>query len=142
MKDLTVEYWRKFKSDGKMFEQLSKRLIELEYNSKNFFIVGGKGDGGKDIEKEIKLLDDYKTSIWAQCKFHKKSLSFDDISYTLLMAYLENTNQILIFSYSKVTDDFKDKMEHYIRRTEKMLLYMQMKNWKGLFLSTESHLIL
>lgn len=141
MKDLTVEYWRKFKSDGKMFEQLSKRLIELEYNSKNFFIVGGKGDGGKDIEKEIKLLDDYKTSIWAQCKFHKKSLSFDDISYTLLMAYLENTNQILIFSYSKVTDDFKDKMEHYIRRTEKNV-YMQMKNWKGLFLSTESHLIL
>ena len=122
MKDLTVEYWRKFKSDGKMFEQLSKRLIELEYNSKNFFIVGGKGDGGKDIEKEIKLLDDYKTSIWAQCKFHKKSLSFDDISYTLLMAYLENTNQILIFSYSKVTDDFKDKMEHYIRRTEKNVI--------------------
>ena len=26
----------------------------------------------QDIEKEIKLLDDYKTSIWAQCKFHKK----------------------------------------------------------------------
>lgn len=124
MKQLTEIYWNNFKLDGKLFEELSKKLIEFEFRSNDFIIVGGKGDNGRDIEKEIELLDGYKTSIWAQCKYHKKSLSFDDISYTLLMAILKNTNQVLIFSYSNVTDDFGEKLKDYLRRTGKdVILY-------------------
>ena len=124
MKHLTEIYWNNFKVDGKLFEQLSKKLIEFEFHSNDFIIVGGKGDNGRDIDKEIELLNGYKTSIWAQCKYHKKSLSFSDISYTLLMAILRNTNQVLIFSYSNVTDDFEEKLKDYLRRTGKdVILY-------------------
>ena len=119
---LTKEYWKNFKRDGKLFEKLSKTLIEYEYNSKDFVIMGGPGDEGADITKTIKLLDNVKTEIWAQCKFHKKSLSFDDISFTLLMAYIRNSNQILVFSYSKVTNNFLNLLDEYRLRTGKSVI--------------------
>ena len=124
MKYLLPDFWVNFKQDGKLFEHLSKVLIEYEYDQQDFYIVGGPGDGGKDIVKELSLLGDYHSQIWAQCKFHHKTLSFDDISYTLLMAYLRNTNQILIFSYSKVSDTFWDNLSEYITMTRKdVILY-------------------
>ncbi len=124
MKYLLPDFWVNFKQDGKLFEHLSKALIEYEYDQQDFYIVGGPGDGGKDIVKEISLLGDYHSQIWAQCKFHHQTLSFDDISYTLLMAYLRNTNQILIFSYSKVSDTFWDNLSEYITMTRKdVILY-------------------
>ena len=125
MKYLTKKYWKNFQKDGKFFEQLSKVLIEYEYNQKDFYVVGGPGDGGKDICKDISLLEGYKTQIWAQCKYYQRTLSFDDISYTLLMAYLKNTDQILIFSYSKGSDTLIDYLTEYRTRTGKMvILYM------------------
>ncbi len=124
MRYLYPEYWKNFKRDGKLFEQLSKVLIEYEYHQKNFYIVGGPNDGGKDVIKEISLLGNYRTQIWAQCKFYHNTLSFDDVSFTLLMAYLKNTNQVLIFSYSKVSDSFLDNLNEYIARTAKdVILY-------------------
>lgn len=124
MKHLTSMYWKNFKSDGKLFEQLSKALIEYEYGQTDFYIVGGPGDGGKDVCKDIPLLGNYHTQIWAQCKFYSRTLSFDDISFTLLMAYLKNTNQILIFSYSKVSATFLENLNEYITRTAKdVILY-------------------
>ena len=122
MNYLTTTYWKNFKKDGKLFEQLSKTLIEYEYKVKDFVVIGGPGDGGKDIYKEIELLDNVTTEIWAQCKYHSKSLSFDDISFTLLMAYLKNTNQILIFSYSKVTKTFTDNLNEYRLKTGKNVI--------------------
>lgn len=124
MKYLLPEFWLNFKQDGKLFEELSKVLIEYEYQQQDFYIVGGPGDGGKDVVKDIPLLGDYHSQIWAQCKFYHQTLSFDDISYTLLMAYLKNTNQILIFSYSKVSNTFWDNLDEYITRTGKdVILY-------------------
>lgn len=52
MNYLTKDYWEKFKPDGKLFEELAKVLIEYEYNDKDFSIVGGPSDGGKDIIKK------------------------------------------------------------------------------------------
>lgn len=124
MRHLLPEYWKNFKKDGKLFEELSKVLIEYEYNQTDFYIVGGPGDGGKDVCKNIPLLGDYHTQIWAQCKFYHHTLSFDDVSFTLLMAYLKNTNQVLIFSYSKVSDTFLENLDEYITRTAKdVILY-------------------
>lgn len=124
MRYLSPEYWKNFKRDGKLFEQLSKVLIEYEYHQRDFYIVGGPNDGGKDVLKDVPLLGNYRTQIWAQCKFYHSTLSFDDVSFTLLMAYLKNTNQILIFSYSRVSDTFLDNLNEYIARTAKdVILY-------------------
>ena len=128
MKYLLPNYWGNFKQDGKLFEHLSKALIEYEYNQHDFYIVGGPGDGGKDIVKEVSFLGDYNSQIWAQCKFYHHTLSFDDFSYTLLMAYLKNTNQILLFSYSKVSSTFWDNLSEYITMTRKnVILYSDEK---------------
>lgn len=122
MEYLTKNYWKNFKKDGKLFEKLSKTLIEYEFNAKDFVIVGGPGDNGSDITKKVELLDGVKTEIWAQCKFHNNSLSFNDISFTLLMAYIKNTNQILVFSYSKVTKDFLEHLDEYRSKTGKSVI--------------------
>lgn len=131
---LTKEYWRNFKKDGKLFEKLSKTLIEYEFNVKDFVVMGGPNDEGSDVRKRIELLDGVKTEIWAQCKYHSKSLSFNDISYTLLMAYIRNTNQILVFSYSKVTKDFIRLLDEYRLRTGKsVIIYSDDKLEKLIF---------
>ena len=140
MKYLTTSYWGNFKKDGKLFEQLSKTLIEYEYNVKDFVVIGGPGDGGKDIYKEIELLDNVTTEIWAQCKYHSKSLSFNDISFTLLMAYLKNTNQILIFSYSKVTKTFTDNLNEYRVKTGKNVIIYSDEDLEALILKHRTKL--
>lgn len=141
MKYLLPAYWQNFKNDGKLFEQLSKVLIEYEYNQKDFFVVGGPGDGGKDIYKEIPLLEGFKAHIWAQCKYYQRTLSFNDISYTLLMAYLKNTEQILIFSYSKGSTAFIEALNEYRNRTGKMvILYMDI-SLENLILKHRNRLI-
>ena len=117
MNYLTKDYWKNFRPDGKLFEKLVKVLIEYEYNDKDFSIVGGPGDGGKDIIKKIDLLDSFTTEIWAECKFRKKTLSAQDISYTFLMAHLKCINLLLVFSYSKVTKSFNDQLTDYRVRT-------------------------
>ena len=140
MNYLTTTYWKNFKKDGKLFEQLSKTLIEYEYNVKDFVVIGGPGDGGKDIYKEIELLNNVTTEIWAQCKYHSKSLSFDDISFTLLMAYLKNTNQILIFSYSKVTKTFTDNLNEYRVKTGKNVIIYSDEDLETLILKHRTNL--
>lgn len=140
MKYLTKEYWTNFQKDGKLFEKLSKTLIEYEYGVTDFTVVGGPGDGGKDIYKEVSLLGDVTTEIWAQCKYYHESLSFDDISYTLLMAYLKNTNQILIFSYSKVTPSFTENLNEYRRRTDKNIVVYSDENLERLILKHRAKL--
>ena len=140
MKYLTKEYWHNFKQDGILFEKLSQVLIEYEYGVNDFIIVGGKDDGGKDINKEIELLEHYTTEIWAQCKYHNKSLSFSDISYTLLMAYIKNTNQILIFSYSKGTKSFLMHMREYRKRTGKSVIIYDDERLEALILKHKDKL--
>lgn len=141
MRHLLPEYWGNFKKDGKLFEELSKVLIEYEYNQRDFYIVGGPGDGGKDVCKNIPLLGDYHTQIWAQCKFYHHTLSFDDVSFTLLMAYLKNTNQVLIFSYSKVSDTFLENLNEYIARTAKDVILYADEELEALILKHQKKLL-
>lgn len=141
MHNLTKEYWNNFKSDGKLFEELAKALIEYEYNDKDFSIVGGPGDGGKDIIKKINLLDKFKTEIWAECKYRKKTLSAQDISYTFLMAHLKCINLILVFSYSKVTKSFNDQLTDYRARTGREVIVYSDQQLENLILKHKSRLL-
>ena len=137
---LTKEYWKNFKKDGKLFESLSKTLIEYEYGVSDFVIVGGPGDEGSDITKKVELLDGVQTEIWAQCKYHSNSLSFNDISFTLLMAYIKNTNQILVFSYSKVTNDFIKHLDEYRIKTGKSVILYSDKDLEKLIFKHKNKL--
>ena len=141
MKYLLPNYWENFNRDGKLFEKLSKVLIEYEYKQTDFYIVGGPGDEGKDICIDIPLIDNFSTQIWAQCKYHQRTLSFDDISYTLLMAYLKNTNQILIFSYSKVSKSFLENLTEYKVRTRKNVILYADEDLERLILKHRVRLI-
>ena len=42
MKYLSKQYWHNFKVDGKLFEELSKVLIEYEYNVNDFSLIDAK----------------------------------------------------------------------------------------------------
>lgn len=138
---LTKDYWEKFKPDGKLFEELAKVLIEYEYNDKDFSIVGGPSDGGKDIIKKIDLLDRFTTEIWAECKFRKKTLSAQDISYTFLMAHLKCINLLLIFSYSKVTKSFNDQLTDYRARTGREVIVYSDRRLENLILKHRTRLL-
>lgn len=141
MNYLTKDYWKNFRPDGKLFEELAKVLIEYEYNDKDFSIVGGPGDGGKDIIKKIDLLDKFTTEIWAECKFRKKTLSAQDISYTFLMAHLKCIDLLLVFSYSKVTKSFNDQLTDYRARTGREVIVYSDKRLESLILKHRVRLL-
>ncbi len=73
---------------------------------------------GKDIVSEDELLFGENISLWMECKYHKEKISVHDISTTLLMAYLEDAKQLVVFSYSKINKTFLEYMEKYKERTK------------------------
>lgn len=117
MRYLKEEYWNNFKRDGRLFEDLVGELLKLEYPDTNFSHIGGPYDGGKDFLTQLSMLADAKEDVWVECKYHTSTLSFRDISMTLLMAYIENARQILVFSYAPLTSTFQVQCNRYTART-------------------------
>lgn len=118
MKYLTEKYWTNFKKDGVLFEKLVNNLLCSIYPNQEFFATKQTHDGGKDIVSEDELLFGENISLWMECKYHKEKISVHDISTTLLMAYLEDAKQLVVFSYSKINKTFLEYMAKYKERTK------------------------
>lgn len=113
MKILTTECF--IDNSGFTFEDLICNLLREEYGN-IFQHTGYTNDGGKDFEtNDDRVLAYGKT--WAECKKYTKSLSYNNVSKTLLMAYVKQINKLLIFSYSPVNSRFYEHIAEYKRRT-------------------------
>ena len=123
---------------GFSFEDLICKLLYEEYGE-NFKQTKYTNDGGKDFESVSTLLTNQKT--WAECKKYASALSYNDVTKTLLMAFVEKVNKVLIFSYSPVNRRFYRNVAEYKYRTkveveiyddeklEKLLLKYKNKEW-------------
>ena len=140
MLHLTEEYWGKFKQDGQLFEKLVGELLSLEYPGKVFRQTKATHDGNRDWELEIPLLHDQSVDIWFECKYHKDTLAAEDVSMTLVMAYVEDAKQIVFFSYSPVNREFAKKMSRFSEHSKiPIFVYADLeletlilKNWNQL----------
>ena len=100
---------------GFSFENLICKLLYEEYGE-SFKQTKYTNDGGKDFESVSTLLTHQKT--WAECKKYSSALSYNDVTKTLLMAFVEKVNKVLIFSYSPVNRRFYRNVAEYKYRTK------------------------
>lgn len=115
--------WEKFKVDGRLFEQLAFVLLQREFPGCEFHPTQQTRDGGRDFEGYIRGdgLGGFDVSLphaphhekwWAEAKSSgvttvgHSSLSFNDITKTMYMAYLEDVNKVIVFSYAPFNQDF------------------------------------
>lgn len=120
MINLIPIYWSEFKTDGLLFEQLIEELLNAMYPGQKFYKTKQTHDGNRDFEYYVPLLEGAQSKIWMECKYHTAdALPIHDISMTLLMAYIEGVSQILIFSYSKVTNTFFNYIAEYKAKSGK-----------------------
>lgn len=134
---------------GFSFEDLICKLLYEEYGE-IFKQTKYTNDGGKDFETVSTLLTNQKT--WAECKKYASALSYNDITKTLLMAFVERVNKVLIFSYSPVNRRFYKNVAEYKYRTkveveiyddeklEKLLLKYKNKEWFSDYIILEAPL--
>lgn len=121
MRYLTAKYWKKFidkdtgKKDGVKFEQLIGRILHLEYN-----IVWNKTQSTWDGSKDFYFYTDDK-KIWAECKNYKKNISLNVLAPTLIMAYIDDIEEILIFSYSPLKAPVYKKIFRFADYSNKLI---------------------
>lgn len=129
MRILQSKYWTKFKKtivnkdgkkkivkDGKKFEELIKRILDLEYGKNHWKPTATTWDGSRDFEYHE--LDSYK---WAECKNYSSNISLNVISNTLVMAMIDFADEILIFSYSKIKRPALKKLIQFADISQKSL---------------------
>lgn len=97
-------YWDSFylptkKYDGRRFESLINDLLSEKFGN-GWQQTPYSNDGGKDFVN----LSMTGNSQWAECKMYKSPIGLKAISSTLVMAMLKGKPELLIFSYSRVTE--------------------------------------
>lgn len=129
MKILTSNYWKQFKKtvkykngtvkrikDGNKFEDLVKKLLDLEYGDNHWKPTLTTHDGSRDFEYRTRNF--YK---WAECKNYETGISLNIISNTLVMALIDFADEVLIFSYSKIKKPVLNKLIQYADVSQKIL---------------------
>lgn len=130
MRILTSKYWkkkftkiiidkngkRKVVRDGKAFERLVKRILDLEYGPNRWHATGDSWDGSRDFE--WRTARSYK---WAECKNYEDKISLNTFSNTLVMAIIDFADEILIFSYSSLKQPVLDKLLKYADISQKKI---------------------
>lgn len=130
MRILTSKYWQKeFKKtitdkngkkriirDGKKFEKLVQKILDLEYGPNRWKPTGESWDGSRDFE--WRTAHSYK---WAECKNYEDKISLNVISNTLVMAMVDFADEILIFSYSKIKKSVLNKLMQYADVSQKKI---------------------
>lgn len=129
MRILKSNYWSNFRKkiiykdgrtktikDGKKFEELIKRILDLEYGEGNWKDTGATWDGSRDFEWHTS--DFYK---WAECKNYSSNIALNVISNTLIMAMIDFADEILIFSYSKINRETINKLIRFADVSQKIL---------------------
>lgn len=130
MRVLTSKYWkkkftkiiidkngkRKTVRDGKAFEKLVKRILDLEYGPNRWQATGDSWDGSRDFE--WRTAHSYK---WAECKNYEDKISLNVFSNTLVMAIIDFADEILIFSYSGLKKPVLDKLLKFADISQKKI---------------------
>lgn len=129
MRVLTSKYWNNFKKtkvdksgkkkrvrDGKKFEELVQRILDLEYGPNRWKPTGESWDGSRDFE--WRTSHSYK---WAECKNYENRISLNVLSNTLIMAMIDFADEILIFSYSKIKQPVLKKILQFADVSEKKI---------------------
>ena len=106
MNRLGKEKWLNFKTDGRLFEELIQDLLPLEYPGRVFKRTPHSYGGALDIVGDIPLLSGAQARVWVECKYRGEKLPVHAVSMTMVMALLDNAQQIIFFSYSKVNRTF------------------------------------
>lgn len=120
-------YWKNFKKDGLLFEELVEELLHLHYPGKTFKRTKKTHDGSRDFQLAIPAINNQSMDIWFECKFHKEELPIHDVSMTLIMAYIEDVKQIVFFSYSPVNREFCKYITRFQERSQiPVILYDDM----------------
>ena len=142
MKYLTDEYWVDFTKeiiqkedvkiikDGEKFEKLIGELLNLMYQGKG--ILWKKTKTTHDGNKDFVGFQDGIPLMWAECKNYKSSISLKIIAPTLFMAELGEMQKILVFSYSEINQQTKEKLLHYATKREKTIFYFDDNNLENL----------
>lgn len=147
MKYLSEEYWKYFFKttidpvnpqeekiihDGLAFEELVHDILELLFEDEEIYWKGTltTHDGSKDF---IGTKKD-GSQIWAECKNHGKGISLSTVAPTLVMAEISSVKEILIFSYSSINKDTKEKLLLYAEKRRKRLFYYDDENLEDLIL--------
>lgn len=122
MRYLTPNYWQNLNSkntnrnDGLAFENLVSDILNIEYGNGVWKDTGQSWDGSKDfwfLSKEKRL--------WAECKNYKKNISLNVLSSTLVMAQIEDVDEILLFSYSSLTKPVYEKISKFADSSNKII---------------------
>lgn len=130
MRLLTSNYWKKkftksvidkngkqkIVRDGKQFENLVKKILDLEYGPNRWKETGSSWDGSRDFE--WRTSHSYK---WAECKNYADKISLNTFSNTLVMAIIDFADEILIFSYSNLKRPVLDKLLQYADIAQKKI---------------------
>lgn len=142
MKYLTENYWEEFwkevkqkeeikiVKDGEKFEDLIEELLDLMYQGKG--ISWKKTKATHDGNKDYVGCKEGIPFIWAECKNYKASISLKVIAPTLVMAELGEIQKILVFSYSAINPQTKEKLLHYANKREKTIFYFDDINLENL----------
>ena len=134
MKYLTDEYWESFlkekkDKDGKIvkvrngekFERLVEKLLNLMYDGEN--IEWEKTHTTHDGNKDFIGKKDDGSAIWAECKNYNEKISVKTIAPTLVMAEIDDIQEILVFSYSEINSSAKKKLIQYANKREKNIYF-------------------
>lgn len=130
MRILTSKYWKKKFTkvivdkngkqktvrNGKAFERLVKKILDLEYGPDCWQPTGDSWDGSRDFE--WRTAHSYK---WAECKNYEDKISLNILSNTLVMAIIDFADEILIFSYSRLKQPVLDKLLKYADISQKKI---------------------
>lgn len=114
------KYWKLFKKDGVLFEELTGQILKAKYPDIEFKHTGGPYDGGKDFEAYI-CNPDKKIEFWAECKYYQSPLPIHNVSMSMTMAVIEKINKIIFFSYSSVNRNFNKYIAKYKQSTDKQV---------------------
>lgn len=117
MNRLEKKKWANFKTDGRLFEELIQDLLSLEYPGHEFQRTPHSHDGARDIISNVPLLNGAQARIWVECKYRSERLPAHAISMTMVMALLDNAQQIIFFSYSPVNRAFIQYVSRFQSRT-------------------------
>lgn len=119
--------WEKFERNGRLFENLTYYLIQREYPEYEFSYTSNSHDHGRDFTAEIPTstpaMQPFRLKAtnaangnmekwWAESKSkgvttkQDKTLSLNDFSTTMYMAYFERVNRVIVFSYSPFNREF------------------------------------
>lgn len=118
--------------DGIEFENIIENLLHDMFPGVIWHTTPVTNDGNKDFY----TVHDQHT-IWAECKNYGSPIDMKVLSPTLVMAQLNNTNEIYFFSSSQINDPTKRKICFYSQINNKKVHFIDDRVLENLLLTSQ-----